>query len=896
MPLLTTKLYIPPIRSELVPRPRLVALLDAGIHRKLSLISAPAGFGKTTLVNAWLRGTNRTLTWFSLDEGDNDLVRFLNYLVAAFRQIDDEIGQTAQRFLETPQLPQVERLLTELINDVMNRTIPFVLVLDDYHVITDHGIHKVVNFLLECQPPHMHLVIISRHDPLLQLSRLRGRGQITEIRQSELRFDVEEASAFLNQAMGLNLSAPEVAALEKKTEGWIAGLQMFAVALQSRIAEKGTDVVPRFIDNFTGRHHFILDYLTDEVLTRQSETVRMFLLRTSILERMCGSLCDALVDQPIIDESAFTSSQEILDALQRMNLFVVPLDDEGKWYRFHRLFAELLRVRLQETAADSINELYVKAVAWHEQNTLLAEAVHYALAIPDFDLAAGVIERAIPRVGSWSSVNVALFQEWLKVLPSEVIRSRPRLWLFASRVFYVIGQRENTERILQDLEASLNENSSRQDADEILGSVMADRASYAAVRGDVQQAITFAHRAQTNLSENAMMRMRVSVILGLAHFRAGNVLEAGGELSQAIAIAGAENLGFVAAPILCNLAEVQFIQGQLHQAYQTSQKAMQIAIVDGTPTSMAGFPGLEMGKILYEQNDLQMAEKHVVESLDLLGRSGTTDSFGIGHALLARVRQALGDDEGALMAIRRANQIAREFDIARVSILIRAYQARIWLAQAKLDLAARWAREYQRLGETEYLREFEDLTLVRVLLAQDKLSGALALLDALLPPAETAGRMGTMIEISVLRALALQGLADVDKAQEALAWAIQLAEPEGYVRLFLDEGESMLGLLRKAANLGTTSNYASKLIGCSNRNKKDRVVVDMSALIEPLSGREIEVLDLLADGLTNPEIAKELFISLPTVKSHTRNIYGKLGVHKRREAVAQARKLGILPS
>ena len=896
MPLLTTKLYVPPIRPELVPRPRLIENLKAALHRKLTLISAPAGFGKTTLANAWLRSIDRPVTWLSLDEEDNDLTRFLNYLVAAFRQIDDEIGQAVQRLLEAPQLPPIELLLTELINDVVTRPLPFVLVLDDYHVITEGGVHKAVSFLLERQPPQMHLVIISRQDPPVPLSRLRGRGQLTEIRQSDLRFTVEEATAFLNQAMGLNLETSEVVALEAQTEGWIAGLQMAAVALQSRIAGSGAASVPRFIDSFSGRHHFILDYLTDEVLDRQPGPVHRFLLQTSILKRMCGSLCDALVDRGIEDESPFTSSRAILEHLQRANLFVVPLDDEGQWVRYHRLFAELLRARLQETAPDQVAGLYRKAAAWHEQNELLAEAVHYALKIPDFDLAAGVIERAIPRVSSWSSVNVAMFREWLKALPDDVVRARPRLRLFASRVLYVIGQRENTERILQELEESLSDTSSIPDAKEILGSVMADRASYAAVRGDVQQAVELAHRALTYLPEGAMMRMRVSVILGLAHFRAGNVSEAGRAFSQAIAAARAGNLGFVAAPIFCNLAEVQIAQGQLRQAFQTCQQAMDMAIVDGSPTSMAGFPGLELGKILYEQNDLPTAERYVSESLDLLGRSGTTDSFGTGHALLARIRQARGDDDGALAAIRRAIQTAQGFDLTRLSTLIEAHQARLWLAQGKLELAARWAQDCGRFGEMEYLCEFEDLTLVRVLLAQDKPSEALAVLDTLLPPAEAAGRMGTVVEILALRALALQALAQVDEALETLKRALQLAEPEAYARVFIDEGKPMAHLLGKAANLGIAPNYVGQLLAVLAAETTEQPAIDRSSLVEPLSDREIEVLELLAEGLSNPEIAQRLFVSLSTVKSHTRNIYGKLGVHKRKDAVARARTLGILPS
>jgi LuxR family maltose regulon positive regulatory protein len=491
---------------------------------------------------------------------------------------------------------------------------------------------------------------------------------------------------------------------------------------------------------------------------------------------------------------------------------------------------------------------------------------------------------------------VAIFREWLKALPDGVVRARPRLRLFASRVFYVIGQREKTERILQELEESIHDDSTIPDADAILGSVVADRASYAAVRGDVQQAIELAHRALTYLPEDAMLRMRVSVTLGLAYFRAGNVSEAGRAFSQAISAATKANLGFLAAPLFCNLAEVQIVQGQLRQAFQTCQQAMEMAIVGGMPTSMAGFPGLELGKILYERNDLSEAERYVSESLDLLGRSGTTDSFGIGHALLARIRQAQGDDDGALVAIQRAIQIAQDFDLARVTTLIGAHQARIWLAQDQLELAAGWAREYEKLGETEFLREFEDLTLVRVLLAQDKPAEASALLATLQTPAEAAGRIGTVIEISALRALALQALADIDRAMQALKRALQLAEPEGYARVFIDEEEPMAHLLRQSADLGIAPSYVGQLLAVLDPDRRERPAIDMSSLVEPLSDRELEVLDLLADGLTNPEIARRLYISLPTVKSHTRNIYGKLDVHTRTDAVARARKLGILPS
>ena len=890
------------LRTWLVPRPRLIERLNEGLHRKLTLVSAPAGFGKTTLVSAWLRSTDRPFTWISLDEGDNDLSRFLNYLVAALRQVDDGIGPAVQHLLEAPQLPPIEALLAELINDIATRPSPFVLVLDDYHTITAPGIHETVRFLLERQPPQMHMIIISRQDPPLPLSRLRGRGQVTEIRQSDLRFTLEEATTFLNRSVGLNLEPSEVAVLDARTEGWIAGLQMAAFALQSRIADGGADSVPRFIDSFSGRHHFILDYLTDEVLTHQPEPVYHFLLRTCILERMCGSLCDVLIDQAAKDTSAFTSSQQILEHLQRTNLFVVPLDDERQWYRYHRLFAELLRARLQETESDQVPGLHLRAATWYDQNALPAEAVHHALAAPDFDLAAEVIERAILQVTTWSSLGTATFMGWLNALPDEVVHARPWLQLFAARVFYVSGQREIAEHTLRELENALREEPALPDAAQILALAVADRASYAAVRGEVQQAMRFARQALAQLpQDDVTTRIRVTSILGLSSLRAGDVEAADRAFSAVIAAAQAAGMGFVAVPIVCNLADVQFVRGQLRQAIQTCEQANQLGTVDGTPIQPVGFADLELGKILYEQNDLVAAEQHLSRGLERLSRGQITIGLETGYAALAQIRQAHGDTEGALAAIEQAVQITQGNDIARLSVQTSAYQARIWLAQGRLDLAARWARDYRHSDEPEYLREFEDLTLARVLLAQGEPARAQRLLDTLLPAAEAAGRMGAVIKALALRALARQATGDGDGALNALKRALEMAEPEGYVRVFVDAGQPMAELLREASARGLAMDYADKLLDAfqmvSPRQAQPdftRPTVQQTALVEPLTDREMEVLLCLAGGLSNAEIAQRLFISLPTVKSHTRNIYGKLGVHNRREAVAQARTLGIL--
>ena len=897
-PLLQTKLHLPAIRPEQVARPRLFERLNAGLFRKLTLISAPAGFGKTTLASAWLRSGDRPFVWVSLDEGDNDPSRFLIYLVSALQRIDGKIGETAQLRLEAPKPPPVEALLTELINDVATQPASFVLVLDDYQTITAPAVHEALSFLLERQPPEMHLVVISRQDPPLPISRLRGRGQVTEIRQSDLRFTFEETTAFLDESVRLSLSASQTASLEALTEGWITGLQMAALALKPLLVDEGSGGVSRFIARFSGRHHFVLDYLTDEVLRRQPDPVREFLRRTSILKRMCGSLCDALIGHAARDRSAFASSQQILEHLQRANLFVVPLDDERLWFRYHRLFSELLRARLQEEEPEQVPRLHLRAATWCDQNGLPAEAVDHALAIPDLDLAADIIERGILKASAWSSVNVAMFLEWLSALPDDVVRHRPRLRLFASRVLYLAGQREETEQILQDLEDLLHDNPSFPDDGGLLGRVILDRASYAAVRGDVRLAIELAGQALTCFPEDeAMPRMRVSSVLGLAHFRSGDMAAASQAFSRAIVSAEAADLGSVAVPLVCNLAEVQIVQGQLRQAFQTCQRAMDAATVDGARTSAAGFAGLELSKILYEQNNLEMAERRASESLGLLIRSGTTDSFGIGHALLARIRQAQGEDRAALAAIREAIGIAQGFGIARVSNLIAAHRARIWLAQGGLDLAARWAADYGQMEDTEYLREFEDLTLSRVLLAQDSAPEALVLLDTLLPPAEVAGRMGTVIEILTLRALAVQATNDTAQALGNLERALKLARPEGYARVFIDEGQPMRDLLRRAAKRGIEPGYVGLLLAAGWPEKeKGQPATGMSALVEPLSDREIQVLGLLADRLTNSEIAQRLVISLPTVKSHTSNIYGKLGVHSRKDAVIQAIALGILPS
>ncbi|MDD3828351.1 MAG: LuxR C-terminal-related transcriptional regulator [Anaerolineae bacterium] len=894
-----------------MPRPHLIERLSAGLDaRKLTLVSAPAGSGKTSLIIAWLSElrlarSDLALAWLSLDDKDNDPLRFFAYLVAALQSVDPRLGGEALHLLERTGPPPVEPLVTSLINGLAGRPSPVILVLDDYHAIDDLTIHEAVGLLLERQPPQVHLAITTRHDPPLPLSRLRGRGQMTEIRQGDLRFTLEETASFLNRSMGLQLTPAEVATLEERTEGWITGLQLAALSMQGRDREN----VARFIAGFTGRYHFILEYLADEVLQRQPPALQEFLLQTSILERLSGSLCDQVrayheaegsdrvpvtpvPDFPIPGTRSLTS-ESLLEHLEAANLFVVPLDDERRWYRYHHLFAELLRARLQETQPELVPVLHRRAADWHEQAGFATEAVHHALATRDMAFAAESIERAILRTATWSRVDTALIQSWLNALPAEAVEPRPWLRLFLSRIQYVSGQRELAGQTLQSLEKWLQDHPTTPEAKRLLNLTVVDRASYAVVLGHVQQATellgqSLAHAPQ----DDPISRFRKPAILGMAHLRAGEVSEAHRDFSEASEIALAAKLNFAAVPFLCSLAEVEFTQGRLRQAMQTCERAGQLAIVEGKPSTAAGFVGLEMSKVLYEWNDLGAAESHLLEGLELLSESGISESFGSGHAVLAQIRQALGDEEGARRAAQQAVQIAQQENVPRIAGLTLAYQARLWLAQGQLALAARWADDYRQQGETEYLREFEDLTLVRVLLAQGNAADALARLDQYLVAARAAGRGNAVIEIYILRALATP---DPGKAMEALGQALHLGEPEGYVRQFLDAGEPALRLLQQAAVRGIAPGYTARLLAAFGPAPGARRAA-AQPLVEPLSARELEVLHLLAEDLSNREIGRRLFISLPTVKSHTRNIYDKLSVHDREEAVARARDLNILPT
>jgi LuxR family maltose regulon positive regulatory protein len=933
VPVLTTKLYILPLPPKAVQRSRLIERLNAGLHRKITLIAAPAGCGKTTLLSEWVAGlqvSNRPVAWLSLDTGDSDPARFLIYLIAALRTVAPHIGEGALGLLQSSsssQPPPTEAILTSLLNEItgMPETLNnFVLVLDDYHVIDAQAIDDALTFLMEHLPPQMHLVIATREDPQLPLARLRARNQLTELRAGDLRFTSAETARFLNQSMGLHLSEEDIDALETRTEGWIAGLQLAALSMQDN------QDVSSFIRAFAGDHRYIADYLVEEVLLRQPERVRSFLLQTSILDRLCGPLCDAVTDQK--------GGHARLATLERGNFLVVPLDDKRHWYRYHHLFAEVLHAHLMAEQPGQVSTLHRRASEWYEHNGSAADAmpsaIRHALAAEDFNRAADLVERALPVMRP--SRQEAELLGWLKALPDEVIRCRPVLSAAYAEVLLGIGQLEGVEELLRDAErwlrASADTAETAQTADmharsdaRPAGMVVASeeefrrlpteiavaRAGLALLLGDGANAVKYAQRVLDLVPEGEELgEGSGAALLGLASWASGDLeaahrtfadgmdhLQRAGYLSDAIE-------GSVA------LAEIRIAQGRLHEAMRTYERGLQLATaqaVQGGPV-LRGAADMHVGmSALYrEHNDLDVATQHLLKSKDLGEHNGFPQNRYRWCVAMARIREAEGDLDGALDLLHEAERAyVRDFfpNVHPVA----AMKSRVWVMQGRLGEAKGWARQQgvSAQDSLSYLREFEHITLARLLLAQYRsdhddhaerfLLEAMGLLRRLLKAAEEGGRAGSALEILVLQALAYYAQGDMPAALQPLKQALTLAEPEGYVRMFLDEGMPMEALLREPAKRGIAQSYVRRLlVAFGETGKAKNSTLIKQALVEPLSVRELEVLRLLRTELTGPEIASELMVSLHTMRTHTNNIYIKLGVNNRRAAVRRAEELNLL--
>jgi LuxR family maltose regulon positive regulatory protein len=875
-PVLTTKLYIPPPPPRVVSRPRLIERLNQGLHRKLTLISAPAGFGKTTLASEWVARCDRQVGWLSLDEGDSDPARFLTYVIAALRTIAPNTGEGVLGVLQSPQPPPTEAILTVLLNEIAAIADDFVLVLDDYHAIDAKAVDSAMTFLLEHLPPQMRLVIATREDPQLPLARLRGRDQLTELRVTDLRFTPSEAAGFLNEAMGLNLQAEEIAALETRTEGWIAGLQLAAISMQ------GHKDTTTFVRSFTGSHHFVMDYLVEEVLQQQPEEIQTFLLRTSILDRLCGPLCDAVLPD------ALAQGQETLEFLEHANLFIVPLDNERRWYRYHHLFADLLRQRLWQNIGDGVAELHVRASRWYEENGLEIEAFHHAVAANDVERAERLIEGKGTPLHLRGLVTAML--DWLASLPRAVMDARPSLWVKYGSLMLVAGQTTGVEEKLQAGETALQGAEADSRTRYLLGQIAAARATLALTRYDAETMIAQSHRALVYLPpNNRSLRANAYWTLGMAYIYQGDRAEARKALTEAISLSQPAGDVFTTILATIGLGIVQEVDNELYQAAETHRRVLQWA--GDQPLQIIYEAHLGLARVLYEWNNLDAAEEHGRQSLQLARQyDRVIDRFIVCEVFLARVKLARGDVDGAAAILAQTGQSARQRDFVHRIPEVAAAQVLTMLRQGNVAAAASLAQAHEL-----------PISMARVHLARGDTSAALAVLDEVRRQVEAKGWKDERLKAMILQTLALRAHGEKEKAVHLLGEVLALAEPGGFIRIFVDEGAPMAQLLSEAMDRGIMPDYIGKLMQAFEAEKQAsasetpvRTVPSSEALVEPLSQREIEVLQLIAQGLSNHEISERLFLALDTVKGHNRKIFDKLQVQRRTEAVARARELGLL--
>jgi LuxR family maltose regulon positive regulatory protein len=880
---LSTKLYIPPTRVDLVTRPRLIEKLRACVRRPdcFTLVSGPAGFGKTTLLSEFVTRLQQPVAWISLDEEDNDPARFWTYLITACQSILGDVGESALELFGAPQPLPKNTIPTILINDFAAQEQSIALVLDDYHEIQSPSIHDSLLFLLDHLPNSLHVIVSTRIDPPWPLARFRARNQMSEIRARELRFNVEESTEFLNRTMGLNLSVEEVAALEDQTEGWAAGLQLAALSIQGR------GDISAFIKEFTGSHLYVADYLSVEVLNRQPEQVRNFLLQTSILDRMTAELCDHLM--------ARSDSQAMLRQLENANLFLVSLDEQRHWYRYHHLFAELLRNQLRELAPGQIPVLHRRAAGWYEQHGFVSEAIKHALAAGDQRQTARIIEQnAMAALMRGDSITVL---NWISSIAT-LVGERPWLGIYQSWALLITGEIEPIETRLQAAENWMEAHLTEADAQELGFHIAAIRALVAGRRGHAQQAVDLARQALEELPESeTAIRSIVTFTLGDTSWSIGDLAGARRAFEQASRIDRTEDSPLAALLALSSVGVLLTEQGELQRAAEAFRKVIQMATQPNRrirPVAAVACLGLSV--LEYEWNDLEKAGRDAQQALELGARWGNPDTLANAHLALARKQHARGDRAGALESLRQAENLARGPGVTPWSGLrVDAFRVRLWLDQDNLEAALGWERQHalDPKDDISYPNQIAYLTLARILVAQSRPGAALALLERLRVQFETLGQTGRALELLLLQALALKAKGDKPGALAALTRALTLGEPEGYLRIFLDEGAPMAELLRRAGSHGIASKYVVKLLSEFSQDA-GAAPASQQPLIEPLTDRELQVLRLLAEGLSNRAIAERLVVALGTVKSHTASLYRKLDVTSRTQAVARATELGLL--
>jgi LuxR family maltose regulon positive regulatory protein len=885
-PLLATKLHAPRRRRGVVERPRLTGrLVDASLP-SLTLVSAPAGFGKTTLLADWLSRAEHeghATAWLSLDARDNDPALFWSYVAAAVQTVVPDAGHAALSLLRSSQ--PLDAVVASLLNDLAGRTGDLVLVLDDYHVIESVELHDAMAFLLEHLPPPVHLVLAGRADPPLPLARLRARGELLEIRAADLRFTANEAATYFNDAMGLQLTAADVDALEGRTEGWIAALQLAALSMQGRDDTSG------FIASFAGDDRFVVDYLAEEVLEHQPDEIRSFLLHTAILDRFTGALCDAV--------TGGRGGRATLEQLDRANLFLVPLDDRRLWYRYHHLFADVLRARLLDSEPERIDELHRRASAWYEASDHRPEAIAHAMAGHDVERAARLVELAAPALFQTRQEMTA--RQWLTALPDELFADRPVLSIERVGALMVSGEIAGVEQLLDGIERWLDP---AVDATKAIvfddgefarlpAQVAVYRAALALIAGDTAATIAHANRA-LDLAEPSdhLRRGSAAALVGLAEWTTGD-LQAGVRFYTE-SIAALTAAGHISDVLGCSiaLADMQIALGHLSDAMHTYEAGLELA---RTHDVVRGGADMHVGlaEVLLERHELALAGRHLDAGAQLGEHAGLPQHAYRWRVATARLRQAQGDRAAALALLDEAEHVYNT-DMSPPVRPVTAVKVRAQLADGDIGAARRWAtsRGLAPDGGLSYVREYEHITVARVLLADGSAGDATRLLERLLVAADEGQRTGSAIEILVVLSLAHQARGDHAAATATLEQALTRAGPEGYVRVFVDELPALAPLLRGAARPGVAGDHSRRVLAAVS-TAPAAPTAPRRGLVDELSTRELDVLRLLRSDLSGPAIARELVVSLNTVRTHTKNIYLKLGVNNRREAVRRADELGL---
>jgi len=892
MDLLYTKLHPPPVREKQVVRLRLLERLDAALHQRLTLVCAPAGYGKTTLLSQWVYRLTGPAGWVSLDRSDNDLAQFLRYLLAAIQRIDPDVGVLIPKMLQPPRPLSVSAVWVVLINDLAASKKEFILILDDYQEVENQAVHEALEYLIEHMPGNLHLIIATRSDPPINLPLLRARGQLLEFRAAELCFNTDDAGLFFQDIMGMPLEEREVTALVQKAEGWVAGLQIAAILLQNQ------SNLPKAVQTFTGSHRHILDYLATEVIERLPGYTQEFLCQTAILDHLEASLCDAVTGR--------SDSRQILEQLDREYYFIVPLDDDRRWYRYHRLMVEALRLKTEGLDRAQLAELHCRASIWYEEQVMIEAAIDHAFKASDLDRAAELIEGGAEAILKRS--QVAKLLEWLGSLSEEQIRERPRLNIAYAWALLLKGGSIHTVQARLEASATLTAGALVSAEEAVI------RALIATLTGDVNQGFAYSHRALDELPADRIFLRSVALEnLGMGYVIQGDIQSAIQAFKESIALARDSGNTMFAVASLSNLGGLYLIQGHLKFAEAVYHQALELATTQfGQRLPVACRALLGLSEITREWNNLEQARELLEEAVQLSQQYSETGEL-VMYLSLARVLQAQGDVEKALDLMQKAQAIAiQSTGTAIDDRLVEVALVRLWLQQGNTPGPADWAarRGFEQDLSSEALpgrdtqiipydiREVEWLLYARLQLAQNRAEAALNTLAMLLAEAVKQGRSRRLHEILILMAFAYQATGSVDLAVDTLERSLKQAEPEGYTRVYVDEGPPMVKLLREAARRGIQKQYCNRLL--STFQQEDRILERASGegqtgLVEPLSERELEVLRLLAEGCTNREVGERLYISLSTVKGHISNISGKLIARNRTESVARARQLGILP-